>query len=315
MNKQSDEQWPGITKLSRTPEDDLVLFRNSWLQLSIHLIICTMCSVVSSVIEWNKQNEKPWVIFHINYAFSPGSNLYKHGNNSTYVQTRFFFKANKRHIEIPEETLSCIVWTFYTSSYSNSRSCFRKEQGLTRSLYVLLSRYQVRQQQTHMKHLVNWLTKYLLDYLEKLLRVPDEKRNAIIEFLNVSLQITCQHLENEKQGEKKKEKKKIIIKVHLTVMESAVKSEPEVITFFGQMMCGANIVARLIADILLTCWLRAVWYSRSSNNFNRLRLAGGSNMKSSWKASIWRSLSGTFVLFPSSSKRVNSGHSEKMELL
>lgn len=113
----------------------------------------------------------------------------------------------------------------------------------------------------------------------------------------------------------KKEKEIIIIEVHLTVMETAVKSEPEVITFFGQMMWGANIVARLIADILLTCWLRAVWYSRSSNNFNRLRLAGGSNMKSSWKASIWRSLSGTFVLFPSSSKRVNSGHSEKKELL
>lgn len=80
--------------------------------------------------------------------------------------------------------------------------------------------------------------------------MPDEKRDAIIEFLNVSLQITCQHLENEKQ---KKPQNLIIIKVHLTVIETAVKSEPEVITFFGQMMCGANIVARLIADILLTC--------------------------------------------------------------
>lgn len=81
--------------------------------------------------------------------------------------------------------------------------------------------------------------------------MPDEKRDAIIEFLNVSLQITSQHLENEKR--KKPPAKLIIIELHLTVMETAVKREPEVLTFFGQMMCGANIVARLIADILLTC--------------------------------------------------------------
>lgn len=81
-----------------------------------------------------------------------------------------------------------------------------------------------------------------------------------------------------------------------------------VLTFLGQMMCGANIVARLIADILLTCWLRAVWYSRSNSSFKRLRLAGGSSIKSSWYASIWRSLLGTSVLSPFSSKWVSSGH-------
>lgn len=79
----------------------------------------------------------------------------------------------------------------------------------------------------------------------------------------------------------------------------------DALTFFGQMMCGANMVARLMADILLTCWLRAVWYSKSSRSFNRLRLAGGSSMKSSCSTSICRSLSGTSVLLPQSSKRVN----------
>lgn len=47
--------------------------------------------------------------------------------------------------------------------------------------------------------------------------------------------------------------------VYVTANIVEEKSEPTVLTFFGQMMCGANIVARLIADILLMCWLRAVW--------------------------------------------------------
>lgn len=79
------------------------------------------------------------------------------------------------------------------------------------------------------------------------------------------------------------------------------------------MMCGANIVAKLIADILLMFWLRAVWYNKSSRSFNKLRLAAGSSMKSSWNASIWRSLSGTFVFSPLSSNWVNSGDSRKIK--
>lgn len=35
-------------------------------------------------------------------------------------------------------------------------------------------------------------------YLEQFLRVPDEERYAIIQFLDVSLQVTCQHLQQKK---------------------------------------------------------------------------------------------------------------------
>lgn len=35
-------------------------------------------------------------------------------------------------------------------------------------------------------------------YLEQFLRVPDEECDAIIQFLDVSLQVTCQHLQQKK---------------------------------------------------------------------------------------------------------------------
>lgn len=206
-----------------------------------------------SSVTVKKQNEKPWVIFHINYAFSPGSNLCKHGNNSTCVQTRVF----TWWIDWLS-TLARLPWKASASAWWGTQCHY-------------------------------WVSRcFPADHLP----TPGKWKT-----------------------EKKEEKKNDYNWGSLDCNANSCKKRPEVFTFFGQMMCGANIVARLIADILLTCWLRAVWYSRSSNNFNRLRLAGGSNMKSSWKASIWRSLSGTFVLFPSSSKRVNSGHSEKKELL
>lgn len=38
-------------------------------------------------------------------------------------------------------------------------------------------------------------------YLEQFLRVPDEESYAVVQFLNVSLQITCHHLQHEKHGQ------------------------------------------------------------------------------------------------------------------
>lgn len=98
----------------------------------------------------------------------------------------------------------------------------------------------------------------------------------------------------------------MIVEVTLNQFNQRPEKQWEFLTFLGQMMCGANMVAKLRADILLACWLRAVWWSKSSSSFSRLRLAGGSSMNSSWNVSIWRSLSGTFVLSPLSSKRVSS---------
>lgn len=115
------------------------------------------------------------------------------------------------------------------------------------------------------------------------------------------------HLQSPKKNNNNKRKKKQWTKNYYRQIWNAGKRS--ILTFFGQMMCGANIVARLMADILLTCWLRAVWCRRSSSSFKRLRLAAGSSMKSSWNASIWRSLSGVVVLSPFSSKWVSSGHS------
>lgn len=78
--------------------------------------------------------------------------------------------------------------------------------------------------------------------------MPDEKSYTIIELLDVSLQITWQHLEDRCITYS------MLARGPLDRNENSHrKDDPEVLTFFGQMMCGANIVARLMADILLTC--------------------------------------------------------------
>lgn len=52
-------------------------------------------------------------------------------------------------------------------------------------------------------------------------------------------------------------KKTATVTVYLTAntvgIVERLKNEPKALTFLGQMMCGANIVARLMADILLMC--------------------------------------------------------------
>lgn len=46
----------------------------------------------------------------------------------------------------------------------------------------------------------------------------------------------------------------VYLTAHIVGMGRVEQNEPyKVLTFLGQMMCGANIVARLIADILLMC--------------------------------------------------------------
>lgn len=87
------------------------------------------------------------------------------------------------------------------------------------------------------------------NYLEKFLRVPDEKSDTMIELLNVSLQIACQHLQNRSTTHSSLDQGTPDCHAN----DYRKTKRPDVLTLFGQMMCGANMVARLMADILLTC--------------------------------------------------------------
>lgn len=76
--------------------------------------------------------------------------------------------------------------------------------------------------------------------------MPDEKCHPLIQLFNVPLQVTRSHL-NKQTNKKPKTPNLKLVKVE------EQKGASRALTFLGQMMCGANMVARLMADILLTC--------------------------------------------------------------
>lgn len=96
----------------------------------------------------------------------------RYSNNNTS-----YFHANKR------------------THYSTSSSTFWHKRALRWQFYWLLLWYQVKEIDTWTRAELNDYIE-LYDYLEKFLWVPDEKSYTIIELLDVSLQITWQHLED-----------------------------------------------------------------------------------------------------------------------